>query len=202
MQSATQKWLPRISAEILCEIPVRRRGSLVGECDHFGVAPCDVCGRATCLQHGRIDAAGDIICFECIKDAQQLVPPARRERARRTAEESAQEPRRRTQGERARERRQAHGEAQGAGAPPRGQQRQTPPNPNQVTPEMISKALHDLGLRPGATWDDVRAAHRKISGANHPDRFSKKSRREQKEASDKYLAAQQALEVLGRVMNR
>lgn len=197
MQSATAKWLPRVGAEIECEIPIMRRGRVVGECDHIGVAACDVCGRATCLDHGRIDKYGDIICAQCIADAQQAVPPLRRERARREQEQgTAQEPR--SQRERAQDRQEQRARSR-AQEPPPGQQ---PPPRRGPSPEQIGAALSALGLRAGASWPDVLSAHRKVSGANHPDRFVKKSRREQKEAETRYLAAQKALDLLRGVMQQ
>jgi hypothetical protein len=36
--------------------------------------------------------------------------------------------------------------------------------------QTLADAYRALGLEPGATWDDVRAAHRRLAKAFHPDR--------------------------------
>jgi hypothetical protein len=44
------------------------------------------------------------------------------------------------------------------------------PPPAELAQERIRRALKVLGLRPGASWQEVRAAHRKLAVKHHPDK--------------------------------
>lgn len=198
-QSALRAWLPSIASGTLCEIPApMRRG--YGECQRFGVSACVVCMRPCCLEHGMVGGGGEIVCAECVALAREVVPPVRRERARR-AEEA---PRKRSQKERAEERKQERREQQandagarpGAGSEPPPQQKPPP------RPEDVKMAREILGVGLHATWDDVKAAHRKLSGQWHPDRFSSKSRREQQNAEKRFKQIQLAKDVLAKVYDQ
>lgn len=144
--AATQRWLPRIAAGTICELPLMKGGKVTGQCDHFGVAECDVCHRPVCLEHSRIDQHAGAICYVCMVDALHAVPPLQRERARQSKASGAPPP-------------------PGPGARPPPQQPKPGPSPQQVL-----AALKTLGLSQRATWAQVKAAHRKLSGQNHPDK--------------------------------
>lgn len=183
LPSAARSWLPRISAGELCEVPVMQRGRTIGECDRFGVNACVICGKLACLSHGSINQDGDIICYVCVADARHVVPPYQRERARREQEEP-----KRSQRDRSEERKQRKEEQRKQEPPP---PRKPPPAPTEV-----ARALSVLGLKPGATWAEVKAAHRKLSGENHPDRFAKSTRQARNAAHDRYVLVQKALDFL------
>ena len=59
---AAAKWLPRLGSGIECELPGVR-------CAGTAIAACDVCKRACCLNHARIDQYGDAICYACVAGA-------------------------------------------------------------------------------------------------------------------------------------
>lgn len=72
LTAAAQKWLPRLAANIPCEIPMPGIGSRPGgPCQNLAVSACDVCHRPVCLAHARVDYAGDAICLECVARAVQ-----------------------------------------------------------------------------------------------------------------------------------
>jgi len=170
LPNATKKWLPTIAGAISCEVPVGRRGE---GCDHAAVANCVVCFRPACLQHGLIDSTGDIICYPCTQEAKVLVPPARRARAA-------------ASGGRARS---------SAGEPP------PPPHeeaarPGKPTTQQVMAALVVLGLTPSATWEQAKAAHRKLMVTYHPDKQRTAAKKAQAEVKAKEVSA--AFEVLKR----
>jgi len=169
--SATSKWLPSIAGGVACEIPVLQRGH-ESDCGHHAVACCDVCHRPTCLNHGRIDALGDIICYQCVADATVLVPPARRARA-------AQAP--------PRARRQ---EPPPNGAPP-PQQGKPPPTYGEIV-----AAFGVLNPRPGSPWAAIKSAHRKLSAQHHPDK--QRSSAKKAAAEGRFKLIQAAFETLKR----
>lgn len=167
--AATRKWLPQFASGVICEVPVMRRGKVVGECERFGVAACDVCHRPTCLNHGRIDQHGDIICYICVGDAQQVVPA--HQRARREAAPRDQQ------------------ERQARQKPPAGK---PPPTPGEI---LAAKQM--LGLMPDATWDQVKKARKNLLAQNHPDKH--KSERAKAVAGARFKEIQVAYELLKRV---
>ena len=201
-QSAMRSWLPRIASGTLCEVPERRRGRVIGECQGFGVSTCLVCMRPCCLEHGMVGSGGEIVCAECVGLAQEVVPPARRERARAQETKDEGAPPRRSQKERSDERKQQARERRERqqGAPPPGTGAgagaggKPPPHP-----EVVDQARQILGVRVDATWDDIKRAHRKLSGQWHPDKFVKMSRRDQQNAAVKFKNVQLALDVLAKV---
>jgi DnaJ domain len=173
--AATRKWLPRIASGDLCEVPIMRRGHKEGDCQNFGIAVCDVCKKPVCLQHSRIDQFGDAICYTCVAEAVQVLPAMQRERAR-----------------------------NGSAPPPRQQQarqqrQEPPPQPKHgPSPEQVMAALGVLGLKPGAKFEAVKAAHRKISALNHPDKH--KTKKAKDAAHARFVEVQKAFEVLKTVM--
>lgn len=168
--SAARKWIPRIHSGELCTVPVLQHGKLAGDCVNLGVTLCVICKQPACLQHAHIDQYADAICYRCVGDAAEVVPPLQRERAR----------------------------ARGA-PPPRQQQHQPPPQQKPgPTPEQIMASLRTLKLKPGATFDEVRAAHRKLLALNHPDK--KRTAKEKAAAQARFLEVQRAFEILKLVM--
>lgn len=65
-----------------------------------------------------------------------------------------------------------------------------------ATENQIKWALKELGLKRGASLDQVRTAGRRLLGKYHPDRYMQKSKKEQEEAAKKFQAIQGALRVL------
>jgi DnaJ-domain-containing protein 1 len=76
-----------------------------------------------------------------------------------------------------------------AGGPP-------PPSQAEVIRELVKKSLATLGLKPGATWDEIARAHRKLAADHHPDRA--KSARQRKTWNDKTVAVNAAMAELRR----
>lgn len=189
--SAARKWLPQIAAGTLCEVPVMRRGTR-HECDNFGIATCDVCHRPVCLEHGRIDQNGDAICYLCVAEAMQVLPPLQRERARQEGQQ------RRPGEQRYRGRPEDQQQRPHQQQPPPGQ---APPKP-RVDPKKIAWATEVLGLSPGATWDDVLKAHRNLSAKHHPDRHMRSSEKKRASEEARYKEVQVAYDVLKTVMGK
>jgi hypothetical protein len=172
--AASRKWIPRIAGGESCEVPEMQRGRKVGDCQNFGIAVCAVCRRPVCLQHAHIDQYADAICYVCVADAVRVVPQVQRDRARGTGE-----------------------------APPRQRphqhQHEAPPQPKPgPSPEQVLSALKVLGLKPGARIEAVRAAHRKLSAANHPDK--KRTAETKRAAEARFVEIQKAFEILKTVM--
>jgi hypothetical protein len=64
-RNALLKWTPMLAQRARCESPDVSSGR-PRKC--AGTAPfrCDICGRACCLAHARVDYMGDAICEPCI----------------------------------------------------------------------------------------------------------------------------------------
>lgn len=45
-----------------------------------------------------------------------------------------------------------------------------PPVPDELRAERVKRALAVLGLKHGASWDDIRRRHRKLLAEHHPDK--------------------------------
>ncbi len=172
--AASRKWIPRVTSGEQCEVPVMRRGHKHGDCQNIGIAVCLVCHRPCCLQHAHIDQHADAICYLCVADATQVVPPVQRARAR---QETGGAPPPPPRGQR----------PPPGGAPPPGGK----PGPS---PEVVAAAFATLGLKPGAKWDSIKKSHRKLSALHHPD--TKKTQREKTVANARYVEIQKALDVL------
>lgn len=173
--AAARKWLPAIASGARCatfEVST-------GPCPRYAVAVCDVCQQMVCLHHSRIDCAGDAICFGCVSIAMQTVPEVlRRHAARQQAE------------------RQAYANAQaGAGAPPPNGA--PPPRGRPPSDLEVRGALQALGLKSGATWVQVKGAHRKLSGTHHPDKYAVGTKKHEA-ALGRFKEIQAALDVLKR----
>lgn len=176
--AASRKWIPRVASGNLCEVPIMSRGRSMGECENIGLAVCVSCKKPCCLQHAHIDQHADAICYLCVADAVQVVPPLQRERSRqeRAAGEAPPPP---------------HGERPPrGGSPPPGKK----PGPS---PEAVAAALAMLGLAKGAKWDAIKKAHRKLSAANHPDKAS--GARAKGVAEARFKEIQRAFDVLSQV---
>jgi hypothetical protein len=96
---------------------------------------------------------------------------------------------------RAQAERLANGEAPGPGpfrAPP------PPADVRALREERIKRALAELGLKPGAQWRSIKAAHKKLAAKHHPDRFQGEAdKRAAHERCVKVTAALSELERLG-----
>jgi len=182
--AATRKWIPRATGGDMCEMLIMRRGHPVGECGHLGMAVCEICHRPVCLEHAFIDQNADAICYGCATDALQAVPVFQRERARQKQQGEAKP---RSQQERQQERDQAHQQ----------QREQAPPGKRPPNALEVLSALDRLGLKPGASWEEVRAAHRKLSARLHPDRG--KTVKEKAKLNTKFVEVQKALDLLKQV---
>lgn len=79
-RNAVLKWTPMLVTRTRCESPDVSTGK-PRKCE--GTAPfrCDICNRACCLAHARVDYMGDAICEVCIGQA----------KARKRAEDKAKE---------------------------------------------------------------------------------------------------------------
>jgi hypothetical protein len=180
-QSAMRKWIPRIQGGDMCEIPIMQRGRVVGECDHLGMAECEICHRPVCLSHALIDQDANAICFICMSDARQTVPIFQRDRARQQQDGAKTRSQQERQQERDQQRQQQN--------PHGGKQ---PPNALQVL-----EALTRLELKPGATWTEILAAHRRLSARFHPDRG--KTAKEKAKLNTKFVEVQKARDLLKQV---
>ncbi len=120
-------------------------------------------------------------------DAMQAVPAFQRERTRQQQQQGA--PKARTQRERQDERDRQRQQERQQEQPPPGKR---PPNALEVL-----SALTRLELKPGASWDEVRAAHRRISAKLHPDRG--KTVKEKAKLEAKFVEVQKALDLLKQV---
>jgi hypothetical protein len=67
-RNAVLKWTPMLATRTRCESPDVSTGK-PRKCE--GTAPfrCDICSRACCLAHARVDYMGDAICEVCIGQA-------------------------------------------------------------------------------------------------------------------------------------
>lgn len=170
--AASRKWIPRVTSGSLCEVPIMARGLKKDDCANLGIAVCVCCKRPCCLQHAHIDQYADAICYLCVADAVQVVPPVQRERGRQQ---------------------QPAGGARQREAPPRDTPppRQKKPGPS---PQAVAAAYATLGLLPGSKWDAVKKAHRKLLAANHPDKA--KGARGREAAQARFVEIQNAFDVL------
>lgn len=185
--SAARKWLPQIAADTRCEVPVIRRNTR-HDCENFGIATCDVCHRPVCLEHGRIDQHGDAICYMCVAEAMQVLPPLQRERARQGGARQQQQ------------RRPPAGDQQ------RSKQSHDHPPPNQQEAAKAAAkaneawALGVLGLKPSASWEEVQKAHRTLSAKYHPDKQRVEAKKA--EAERRFKDVQRAREVMRILLGR
>lgn len=132
-------------------------------CPRPAVAACDCCGRPCCLDHARIDQWGDAICYACCWETQQ----------RKNAERAA-----------------AEGAAPGQAPHAHGG---TPNRPPPISDKELTWARRMLGVKKTADWEEVRAAHRKLSGKWHPDRHQGEG---YAAAEQKFKDVQRAFELL------
>ena len=170
--AATRKWLPHIARGVECEVPLVSHGAFTRRsCEHLAVAACDVCHRPVCLHHARIDHQGDAICYICVADAMQAVPPLQRARARARGGQKPQPP----------------------PGPAAGRQHDPPVQKPPPTQEQKTWAYGVLGLKRSATWKQVQAAHRKLSAKHHPDK------QQSAQPGQLYLDVQTALHILKQI---
>jgi hypothetical protein len=62
-----------------------------------------------------------------------------------------------------------------------------PPPPQDIRLEIVRRALAALGLKPGATWDEVNRAHRARAAKVHPDRARTPTQRQKHEDASKRI---------------
>lgn len=175
--NATGKWLPRVTANVPCQVPVYRQRAPIGPCQNNAVALCDVCGRMTCLDHCRVDQFGDAICYLCIMEAMQ-----RRDAAGETPPPNRGQP--------PWEREEEH--EHHAHAPPGA--------PSQADQAAVRAAYRMLGVRQAATDEELKAALKAKLARWHPDKFKSESRKQQ--AEEKFKQIQAAYEVIQRFRAR
>lgn len=75
-----------------------------------------------------------------------------------------------------------------------------PPPPVDMTAEVTKRALRVLGLKPGASWQEIRAAHRKAAAKVHPDKAKTETQRKKYEAQS--VALNSALADLQRLYQK
>jgi len=112
------------------------------ECGRPAMGPCAICHHPTCLGHALVSASAEIVCFVCVRRA------SRREWTERAS----------------------NGGSQNAGA--RWQRGDDPFEPSKPSHADRAKYLKRLGLKPGASMEDIKAAWKRLALKNHPDRAS------------------------------
>jgi hypothetical protein len=164
--NAAPKWLPNIAFGSPCSVPVYQAGRPIGPCYKSAITTCDACGEPCCLDHSRIDQFGDAICYLCVVEAVKY----------RRATDMV------NGGRRPRERM-----ASGGARP-----EEPPPKPAPL--EDATWARKVLSVNRESPWEEVRQAHRKLSGKWHPDRHQSDAAKEK--AEEKFKRVQRAFSVL------
>lgn len=72
--------------------------------------------------------------------------------------------------------------------------REAPPVPGDVVRTLVSKSLRVLKVKRGATWEEVKKAHRTLSGEHHPDRVQ--DEKAKKKAEERFKEVQIAFQAL------
>lgn len=171
---AIAKWTPVVAAELLCA-----RDNARGPCHQQAVAACLVCREAVCLKHACIAANADVACTRCMHD---LVTKAIEEREAAGPPPPASRP----------SSSHRHGADAGSQAPP---PRQGPPPLHPLEERRLrSIYLTTLQLAEGASEEDLRKAHRKLSGKWHPDKYETK--KDKADALEQYKRIQVAFDWL------
>lgn len=180
MQHAS-KWAAVSASGIQC---ATRFTTPIGElrpCSTAAIGACVACGQPTCFSHAMVSPAdGQLVCYGCVGVAQRI--------ARRMGADW-------------------HAEKQ---PPPQPQDRRSAPGircscrfpwerdddcPVHGEDESALRREHleTLGLDIDATWDQIRAAYRKLALKHHPDRATA---RRKAEAEKKFKAITKAFEWL------
>ena len=76
------------------------------------------------------------------------------------------------------------------------------PAPAPQPPDERRAALREMGLKQGATWQEVQAKFRKLSLKYHPDRQTKKTPAQKERAEEKFKRVTEAYHTLERLMRR
>lgn len=172
--NATRRWIPRVTADFPCQVPIYRSREPIGPCVKKAVAICDVCGRSTCLDHCRVDQFGDAICYICIMEAMQ-----RREASGEPTPPRAHPP----PWERAEGTDEPQHGGNGAGHHPA---------PDEAA---MRAAYRMLNVRRDASDQELRAALKAKLGRWHPDRFKTTAKKAEAERRFKEIqAAHQVIE--------
>lgn len=134
-----------------------------GPCRLSPVAECLACGRPVCMLHAFVGADATVICWPCMKAGAANARPWVRGRGYDSEDFDPGVP---PGGPSPWEPPPAESGAppwQGGGSPPE-------PEPPPFDKHVWAYAV--LGVKPEASDDEVRAAHKKASFENHPDRAS------------------------------
>jgi hypothetical protein len=89
----------------------------------------------------------------------------------------------------------------GARASRAEQQGPPPPGPAPTSEKELAWARKLLAVKKDADWEEIRAAHRKLSAKWHPDKFSTKGPAAYAKAEQTFKEVQRAFDVLGRQQN-
>lgn len=166
--NSTEKWLPRLVSPAVCEVPIYERGQSKGPCHNQGLAQCDVCGRACCLNHCRIDQHADAVCYMCVIEAHQ---------ARRAA---------------------GHAPPPGTRPWERGPSGDNGAGQSQreVDAATLRAAYRMLGVRKDASDEELKAALRQQLGKWHPDKH--RGEKAKQRAEERFKEIQTAHKVVTR----
>ena len=155
-RNASVHWLPHLLTGIPCEVVFRDPQSGVSSrCPGPAIAACSVCRKPCCINHSFVSRSCQAVCFACVQqDIDDHAPKINWPPGTR-----------------------GHSAGQGSAAPhPNGAQGQPgphapPPNPRSDPLDVqIARARKILRVKRSATWDEVRAAHRRLVFKLHPDK--------------------------------
>lgn len=182
LMSNAGRWAAVSSSGIICGTRMQRvADGSIRTCGAGAISACVACQQPTCFDHALISPAnGDVLCHSCVATAQQMA--------------NAHAPGWQQQRER-------------VGPPP-----STPPSAkSQCTceypwapspscavhgqgsaPHAINERaqhLRTLGLKAGASWEDIHARFRRLSVKYHPDRVKTQRAKTAREAKMKTFSA-------------
>lgn len=168
--NSTEKWLPRLMVDTVCEVPIYRGGKAAGPCHNHGLTQCMVCQRVCCLDHCLIDQHAAAMCYMCALGTLQS--------ARATATANGQMPPGPLPWE--------QGARGGNGA---GRQA-------EVDRAALRAACRLLNVRMDASEDEIKMALRHQLGKWHPDRHRGEKAKEH--AEQRFKEVQMAYDVVMR----
>lgn len=165
-RSATQLWLPQLLLGIPCEVLFRDPGGHTVSCPSPAIAACSVCRKPTCLNHAFVARSGQAICFVCAKNDidEHATTPPRVEWPPGT-----------------------RGHAPPPADPPR------PPS-DPLASARLAQARKTLGVKRGASLEDISQAYKRLAFEHHPDRNPKRRRA----AEERFKGINAAFELLKR----
>lgn len=171
IRAAAQQGLP-------CESTATDESGRRKPCPSGASGKCEACARPVCLAHCFLTWRGDAICWECVNHTIQTMrlDPPQRPASQSPFGAGWQRP----------------PGAPGQGVPPGGR----PPEDQakaQRMREELARSLQILGLKNGATWDEVNKAFRYFAANNHPDKAPAEMRAA---AEERFKAVSAAYEFL------